>query len=114
VQKSTFSDTAFHRPELQKHLPKFKTIEDPASAQQGALGCLVIEAKGRKIVQPIDIPLGDARNPAPASLIVEKYLQNAGEVLGAEVAKKTCDMLLAIETLPSIHPLLDLLAKRAG
>jgi len=113
VLKSTFSDAAFHRPELQRHLPKFSTIEDPESAKQGALGCLVIEAKGQRIIQPIDIPLGDARKPAPPALVIEKYLRNAGEVLGAEVAKKTSEMLLAIETLPSIHPLLDLLSKRA-
>jgi hypothetical protein len=60
-----FSDAAFHRPELQRHLPKFKTVEDPESAKQGALGCLVIEAKGKTVTQPIDIPLGDARKPAP-------------------------------------------------
>lgn len=113
VLKSTFSDAAFHRTELQTHLPKFKTIEDPASAKQGALGCLVIEAKGKTTVEPIDVPLGDARRPAPPSLVIEKYLRNAGEVLGADVAKKTSAMLLAIETLPSIHPLLDLLSTRA-
>lgn len=114
VLKSTFSDTAFHRPELQRHLPKFKTIEDPESAKQGALGCLVIVARGATTVQPIDIPLGDARNPAPASLIIEKYLRNAAEVLGDQVARTTCDMLLAIETLPDAQRLLDLLAKRAS
>lgn len=113
VMKSTFSDKAFHRPELQAHLSKFKTIEDPESAKHGALGCLVIQAKGKTTVQPIDIPLGDARKPAPPSLIIEKYLRNAGEVLGPDIAKKTSEMLLAIETLPSIHPLLDLLSTRA-
>lgn len=114
VLKSSFSDASFHRPELQKHLPKFTTIEDPDSAKQGALGCLVIVANGKTTLQPIDIPLGDARNPAPPSLIIEKYLRNAGEVLGDEVAKTTCDMLLAIETLADPMHLLDLLSKRAA
>lgn len=113
VLKSTFSDASFHRAELQKHLPKFKTIEDPESAKAGALGCLVIQAKGARLVQPIDIPLGDARKPAPASLIIEKYLRNAGEVLGDAVAKRTSEMLLGIETMPSLHPLLDLLSRRS-
>lgn len=113
VLKSTFSDAAFHRPQLQRHLPKFRTVEDPESAKAGALGCLVIEAKGTRTVEPIDIPLGDARKPAPPALVIEKYLRNAAEVLGDAVAKRTSEMLLAIETLPSIHPLLDLLAKRA-
>jgi 2-methylcitrate dehydratase PrpD len=112
VLKSTFSDKAFNRPELQRHLPKFTTIEDPSSAEQGPLGALVVEARGQRHVQPIAIPLGDARRPAPDSLIVEKYLRNAAEVVDASVAKRTADMLLELETLKSIRPLLDLLAKR--
>lgn len=113
VIKSTFSDKSFKRPELQRHLAKFKTLEDPASAKQGPLGALVIEAKGKTIVQPIEYPLGDCRRPAPPELVIEKYVRNAGEVIGAELARKTAQMLLAIETLPSIRPVLDLLAKRA-
>lgn len=112
VLKSTFSEHAFRRPELQKHLGKFKTVEDPASAQQGALGVLIIEAKGQTTAQPIDIPLGDARKPAPPALVIEKYLRNATEVVGAQVAERTSKMLLEIEKLPSIRPVLDLLSKR--
>lgn len=113
VIKSTFSDKAFRRPELQRPLAKFKTLEDPASARQGPLGALVIEAKGKTIVQPIDYPLGDVRRPAPPALVIEKYVRNAAEVIGTELAKETAQMLLAIETLPSIRPVLDRLAKRA-
>ena len=35
------------------------------------------------------------------------------KVVSADVARKTAQMLQAIETLPSIRPVLDLLAKRA-
>jgi hypothetical protein len=45
--------------------------------------------------------------------VVEKYVRNAGEVVGPDVAKQTAQMLLKIETLASIRPVLDLLAKRA-
>jgi 2-methylcitrate dehydratase PrpD len=113
VVKSTFSDKAFKRPELQRNITKFKTLEDPASAKQGPLGALVIEAKGKTIVQPIEYPLGDARRPAPPALVIEKYVRNAAEVIGTELARDTVQMLLAIETLPSIRPVLDRLAKRA-
>ena len=113
VLKSTFSDEEFKRPELQRHLGKFKTVEDPASAKQGVLGALVIEAKGKTIVQPIDLPLGDAKRPAPHTLVIDKYIRNAAEVIGADLAKQTSQMLLEIERLPSIRPLLDILAKRA-
>jgi len=112
VVKKTFSDTAFNRAELKGQLEKFRTIEDPASSEKGALGVLVIQAKGRTIEQPIEIPLGDAKRPIPPSQVVDKYVRNASEVVGAEVAKHTAQMLLAIDTLASIRPVLDLLAKR--
>ena len=114
VIKKTFSDAAFKRADLQRHLAKFKTLEDPASAtDQGPLGALVIAAKGKTTVQPIEIPLGDARRPVPPAQVVEKYVRNAGEVVGADVAKRTAQMLLEIVTLSSIRPVLDLLAKRS-
>jgi len=114
VTKSSFSNAAFKRPELQRHLPKFKTVEDPQSAKEGPLGALVIEAKGKRIVQPIEIPLGDARRPAPPSLVVEKYVRNAAEVIGEQQARETAQQLLAIESLSSsgIRLLLDRLARR--
>ena len=71
VVKKSFSDQAFNRPELKRHLGKFKTLEDPASAKQGPLGVLVIEAKGKTIMQPIEIPLGDAKRPVPPAQVVE-------------------------------------------
>jgi len=98
---------------LKSHLGKFKTLEDPDSAQQGPLGALVIEASGRTTVQPIEIPLGDARRPVPPAQVAEKYIRNAGEVVGTDVAKETARMLLEIETLTSIRPVLDRLAKRS-
>jgi aconitate decarboxylase len=113
VVKATFSDVAFKRPELQRHLGKFKTIEDPASAQHAALGALVIEARGKTTVHPIDYPVGDARRPAPPALVIEKYVRNAAEVIGADLARQTAQMLLEIEKLASIRPVLDLLSKRA-
>ena len=113
VLKNTFSDAAFKRPELQRHLGKFKAVEDPASAQQGPLGALVIEAKGKTTVYPIEIPLGDAKRPVPPAQVVEKYVRNAEEVLGTAAAKETARMLQEIETLPSIRPVLDRLAKRS-
>ena len=112
VVKKTFSDTAFKRAELQKNLPKFSTHEDPESSKHGPLGVLVIEAKGKTIRQPIELPLGDCTRPAAPSLVIDKYIRNASEVVGAEVAKRTADMLLGIEKLASIRPVLDLLAKR--
>jgi 2-methylcitrate dehydratase PrpD len=113
VVKRTFSNAAFKRPELQHHLAKFKTLEDPDSAKHGPLGVLMIEAKGKTIAQPIEIPLGDAKRPVPPAQVIEKYVRNAAEVLGADVARRTADMLQKIETLASIRPVLDLLAKRA-
>jgi 2-methylcitrate dehydratase PrpD len=113
VVKSSFSDKAFKRPEVNSQLGKFKTLEDPASKDEGPLGVLVIEAKGKTIRQPIEIPLGDAKRPVPPSQVVEKYVRNAAEVVGTDVAKKTAQMLLQIETLSSIRPVLDLLAKRS-
>ncbi len=113
VVKKTFSDEAFKRPEVARNLGKFKTLEDPASAKQGPLGVLVIEARGRTIAQPIEIPLGDAKRPVPPAQVVEKYIRNAGEVVGTDVARQTARMLQEIETLSSIRPLLDRLAKRS-
>lgn len=112
VRKKSFSDEAFKRPELQRHLGKFKAVEDPASKKQGPLGALVIEAKGKTTVQPIEIPLGDAKRPVPPAQVVEKYVRNAEEVVGTLVAKETARMLQEIETLSSIRPVLDRLAKR--
>ena len=113
VVKSTFSDEAFNRAEVKRHLGKFSTHEDPASKEHGPLGVLAIVAKGRTIMQPIEIPLGDAKRPVPPAQVVEKYVRNASEVVGPDVAKKTSRMLLEIETLASIRPVLDLLSKRA-
>ncbi len=113
VIKSTFSDTAFKRAEMKAHLPKFKTLEDPASSQHGPLGVLVIQAQGKTIHQPIEIPLGDCKRPVPPSQVVDKYITNASEVVGEAVARKTADLLQTIETLPSIKPVLEMLAKRA-
>ncbi len=113
VLKKSFSDEAFNRPEVSRHLGKFRTLEDPASGKQGPLGVLVIEAKGRTIAQPIEIPLGDAKRPIPPAQVVEKYIRNAEEVVGTDVAKQTARMLLEIETLSSIRPALDSLAKRS-
>ena len=112
VVKETFSDTAFNRAELKGQLEKFRIIEDPAAQAKGALGVLVIEAQGRTIEQPIEIPLGDAKRPIPPSQVVDKYVRNASEVVGAEVARRTAQMLLSIDTLASIRPVLNLLAKR--
>ena len=112
VVKHTFSDEAFRRPEVNRHLGKFKTLEDPASKDHGALGVLVIQAQGRTTMQPIEIPLGDAKRPVPPSQVVEKYIRNAQEVIGDEAARQTARMLQEIETVPSIRPVLDLLAKR--
>ncbi len=112
IVKASFSDTTFNRPEVQRHLSKFKTLEDPASKDHGALGLLVIRAKGKTTNQPIDLPLGDCRRPAPDSMVVDKYLRNAAEVIGDKAAKATADMLLDIDRLPSIRPVLDLLSKR--
>ena len=113
VIKSTFSDAAFKRPEVKRHLEKFKTLEDPASKDHGPLGVLAIEAKGQTIMQPIEIPLGDAKRPVPPAQVLEKYVRNAAEVVGEDVARRTLRMLQDIETLPSIRPVLDLLAKRS-
>ena len=74
---------------------------------------LMIEAKGKTIAQPIEIPLGDCKRPVPPAQVVEKYVRNATEVVGADAAKETSRMLLEIEKLPSIGPLLDRLARRA-
>jgi 2-methylcitrate dehydratase PrpD len=112
VIKKTFSDAAFKRAELQAHLSKFKTLEDPASSKHGPLGVIVIVAKGQTLHQPIEIPLGDCRNPVPPSRVIEKYRVNAGEVVGAQVAQKTAGLLQSIETLPGIQPVLELLCKR--
>lgn len=113
VVKETFSDQAFNRPEIKRHLDKFKTLEDPASKDKGEFGVLVIRANGKTIEQPIEIPVGDARRPVPPSQVVDKYVRNASEVVGEDVAKRTAQMLLEIEKLASIRPVLDLLAKRA-
>ena len=113
VIKSTFSDAAFKRAEMRDHLPRFKTLEDPASSQYGPLGVLVIEALGKTIYQPIEIPVGDCKRPVPPSYVVDKYITNASEVVGESVARKTAGMLQKIETLPSIQPVLELLSKRA-
>jgi 2-methylcitrate dehydratase PrpD len=112
VVKNSFSDEAFRRQEVQRHLSKFRTLEDPASKDHGALGVIVIRAKGKTTNQPIDLPLGDCRRPAPDSMVVEKYLRNAAEVIGEKAAKETSERLLEIEKLSSIRPVLDLLAKR--
>ena len=82
VIKSTFSDAAFKRAEMREHLPRFKTLEDPASSQHGPLGVLVIEARGKTILQPIEIPIGDCKRPVPPSYVVDKYITNASEVVG--------------------------------
>jgi len=113
VIKKTFSDAAFKRPEVTRNLGKFKTLEDPASAKQGPLGVLMIAARGKTIAQPIEIPLGDAKRPVPPAQVVEKYVRNAEEVVGPDVARQTARMLLEIETLASIRPVLDRLAKRS-
>ena len=112
VVKQTFSDTAFKRADIGRHLGKFKTLEDPA-ATDGPLGVLVIVAQGKTIRQPIEIPLGDHRRPVPPSLVVEKYVRNAAEVLGKDAAEKTARMLQQLETLASLRPLLEVLARRA-
>ena len=112
VVKKTFSDEAFKRPEVTRNLGKFKTLEDPESAKRGPLGVLMIEAKGKTTAQPIEIPLGDCKRPVPPSYVVDKYVRNAAEVVGTDVARETAQMLLAIETLSSIRPVLDKLAKR--
>jgi hypothetical protein len=74
---------------------------------------LVVEAKGRTIRQPIEIPVGDCKRPLAAAKVVEKSVRNVQEVVAADVAKRTADMLLDIETLAGIRPVLDLLAKRS-
>jgi 2-methylcitrate dehydratase PrpD len=112
VVKASFSNAAFERPEIKRHLGKFKTLEDPESVKHGPLGALVVQAKGNTMVEPIEIPLGDARRPAPPKLVVEKYVRNAAEVIGPERARQTAQQLLAIETLPGIRGLLDQLARR--
>lgn len=91
---------------MKSQLGKFRTLEDPASKDDGPLGVLVVEAKGRTIRQPIEIPVGDCKRPLAAAKVVEKYVRNAQEVVAA-------DMLLDIETLAGIRPVLDLLAKRS-
>jgi 2-methylcitrate dehydratase PrpD len=112
VVKASFSDMAFNRPALKAHLGKFKTLEDPASEKQGPLGALIVVAKGKTIVQPIEIPTGHPARPIPPAQVIEKYHRNAAEVVGPAVAQETSRMLLDIEKLSSIRPLLDKLSKR--
>jgi hypothetical protein len=45
--------------------------------------------------------------------VVEKYVRNAQEVVAVDVAKRTADMLLDIETLAAIRRVLYLLTKRS-
>ena len=111
--KKTFSNEAFSRAAVKSQLGKFRALEDPASKDDGPLGVLVVEAKGRTIRQPIEIPVGDCKRPLAAAKVVEKYVRNAQEVVAADVAKRTADMLLDIETLAGIRPVLDLLAKHS-
>jgi 2-methylcitrate dehydratase PrpD len=113
VVKKTFSNEAFNRAAVKSQLGKFRTLGDPASKDDGPLGVLVVEAKGRTIRQPIEIPVGDCKRPLAAAKVVEKYVRNAQEVVAADVAKRTADMLLDIEILASIRRVLDLLAKRS-
>jgi hypothetical protein len=56
---------------------------------------------------------GDRNRPPAAAKVVENYVRNAQEVVAADVAKRTADMLLDIETLAGIRPVLDLLVKRS-
>jgi 2-methylcitrate dehydratase PrpD len=112
VVKQTFSDAAFKRAEIGRHLGKFSTLEDP-QATDGPLGVLIIEAQGRTIRQPIEIPLGDHRRPVPPSQVLDKYRRNAAEVIGTDAAERTARMLQQLEALPSIRPVLDVLARRA-
>src|SRR5258706_16239289 len=97
IVKQSFSDKAFNRPELKAHLGKFRTLEDPASEKQGPLGALIIEAKGKTIVQPIEIPTGHAKRPIPPSQVIDKYMRNASEVVGEKVAKESAQMLQEID-----------------
>lgn len=111
VLKQTFSDEAFRREQIQQHLPKFKTLEDP-DATDGPLGVIVIQTKRATLRMPIDIPLGDHRRPVPSSQVIAKYVRNASEVLGESAAQRSAEMLQKLETLTSIRPLLNLLCKR--
>ncbi|HYK14469.1 MAG TPA: hypothetical protein VEW70_10830, partial [Burkholderiales bacterium] len=113
IVKQSFSDKAFNRPELKTHLGKFKTLEDPASEKQGPLGALIVVANGKTIVQPIELPTGHPKRPIPPAQVIAKYIRNASEVLGEQVANETALILQEIERLPSIRPLLDKLAKRS-
>jgi len=80
--------------------------------KHGVLGALIVEAKGKTIVQPIELPTGHAKRPIPPEQVIEKFHRNAAEVVGLDVAREASRMLLAIETLPGIRPLLDKLARR--
>ena len=68
---------------------------------------------GRGSVQPVEVSTGDARRPVGLQEVKAKYLANVEPVLGADVARETAEMLLALEELPRISVLVDKLAGRS-
>jgi hypothetical protein len=91
-------------------LPGFKI---PLRKTTDRSACSSSKRKAARSVSPIEIPVGDCKRPLAAAKVVEKYVRKAQEVVAADVAKRTADMLLDIETLAGIRPVLDLLAKRS-
>ena len=110
VTKWSFSEESFQRQELQDLLRKCDVTEDTDS---GPYGVLAARWPAEEVVQPVEVSTGDARRPVGLQEVKAKYLANVEPVLGADVARETAEMLLALEELPRISVLVDKLAGRS-
>ncbi|HJN87935.1 MAG: MmgE/PrpD family protein [Dehalococcoidia bacterium] len=109
VTKWSFSDESFQRRELQDLLRKSAVAEDPDSRPHGVL---TARWPAQEVVQPIEVATGDAGRPVALEEVRAKYLANVQPVLGADAAKETAEMLMALEEMPRIGALMDKLATR--
>ena len=92
--------TSVHAPQLDER----KKITKAHSAE------LELETKdGRKFSERVDYPPGDPGNPASQEDVDKKVLHYTSKVLGAEKTKSLINAAKALETMPDLNALGDLL-----
>jgi len=108
-----FEDGMVERPEIERLIPRIHVEAHPAvkADTKDLLSELTVTlSDGRRISRQATTPRGDAARPLTPEEIREKYDRCAGLVLEPEQVRRSFELVEALERLPDVGQLAQLLA----
>ena len=116
VKLDSFEDDAVRRTPAQELLRRVEMHEDvtESTAVDGFADVTILLRDGRRLQRRVDEPRGSALLPLSIEELKDKYRDCAERVLGRDDTARSLDLIRSVDSLPSISPLLALLAAGAA